>query len=464
MKSRDMEKLGVPPGPVRKAAIQGVTRARAEGRSKARIATDLRAIVEEAEAWIEDPIYGGFARELQRHQAARQGQERVGDPAPWRQWGEDIDPAARQQLIDACDLPVSVRGALMPDAHLGFGLPIGGVLATRNAVIPKAVGVDIACRMKLTVLDRPPEHLRRYRTQFVQALERETCFGIGAGFTRGREHAVLDDDWSDPVLQRVRDRARKQLGSSGSGNHFVEFGTLSISDSRCGLEPGDYLALLSHSGSRGAGAFVADHWSRVATTLHPHLPRHVKDLAWLDLDHEEGQRYWRAMQLMGRYAEANHDCIHRGVLKALGSRPLISIENHHNFAWIEEHDGEELVVHRKGATPAGEGVLGVIPGSMTAPTYIVAGRGEPESLQSSAHGAGRRMSRRKAKLQYRSADLRRAVEEAGVELISAGIDEAPMVYKDIDAVMAAQSDLVETLATFQPRIVRMAGPGEKPED
>jgi tRNA-splicing ligase RtcB len=464
VKSRDMEKLGVPKGPVRKAAIQAVTQARGAGRSKERIAKDIRAIVDAAEAWLEDPIYGRFARELHHHHTARAGQERAGDPAPWRQWGDDIDPAARQQLVNACELPVSVRGALMPDAHLGFGLPIGGVLATRNAVIPKAVGVDIACRMKLTVLDRPPEHLQRYRTQFVRALERETCFGIGAGFSRPRDHAVLDEDWSDPVLQRVRDRARKQLGSSGSGNHFVEFGCLTVADPRTGIEPGEYLALLSHSGSRGAGAFVADHWSRVAQSLHPHLPSPVKDLAWLDLDHEEGQRYWRAMQRMGSYAAANHDCIHRGVLKSLGAHPLTSIENHHNFAWIEEHDGEELVVHRKGATPAGEGVLGVIPGSMTAPTYVVAGRGEPESLHSSAHGAGRRMSRRKAKLQYRNADLRRAVEEAGVELLSAGIDEAPMVYKDIDAVMAAQADLVETLARFQPRIVRMAGAGERPED
>ena len=237
-----------------------------------------------------------------------------------------------------------------------------------------------------------------------------------------------------------------------------------VADSRCGLEPGSYLGLLSHSGSRGAGAFVADHWSRLAKTMHPHLPQHLKDMAWIDLDHEEGQRYWNAMQLMGKYAEANHECIHKALLKSLGAHSLASIENHHNFAWIEKHDGEDLVVHRKGATPAGEGELGVIPGSMTAPTYVVVGKGSSESLCSSSHGAGRRMSRRKAKLKYRNADLRKAVDKAGVELLSAGIDEAPMVYKDIDEVMAAQTDLVESIATFMPSIVRMADPGERPED
>ena len=464
MKSREMEKLGVPKGPVRKAAIQAVTRARAVGRSKELIAEDIRAVVENTEAWLKDPVYGDFALMLKNHQSLYSGDFFQGDPAPWKQWGEDIDPAAQKQLIDACDLPVSVRGALMPDAHLGFGLPIGGVLATRNAVIPKAVGVDIACRMKLTILDRDIDHLKRYRTQFIQALEKETRFGIGSGFERPRDHRVLDEDWSDPVLQRVRDRARKQLGSSGSGNHFVEFGTVEISDSRSGLEPGSYLGLLSHSGSRGAGAFVADHWSNIAKSMHPHLPRHLQELAWLDLDHEEGQRYWNAMELMGNYAEANHDCIHKALLRSLGAHPLASIENHHNFAWIENHDGEDLVVHRKGATPAGEGELGVIPGSMTAPTYVVVGKGASESLCSSSHGAGRRMSRRKAKLKYRNTDLRQAVDKAGVELLSAGIDEAPMVYKDIDEVMAAQTDLVESIATFMPRIVRMADPGERPED
>ncbi|MBC8262053.1 MAG: RtcB family protein [Planctomycetia bacterium] len=464
MKSREMEKLGVPKGPVRKAAIQAVTRARAVGRAKNLIAQDIQAVVENTEAWLKDSVYGDFALMLKNYMSTFASDTRLGDPAPWKQWGEDIDPNAQKQLINACDLPVAVQGALMPDAHLGFGLPIGGVLATRNAVIPKAVGVDIACRMKLTILDREIGHLDRYRTQFIQALEKETSFGIGAGFSRRRNHAVLDEDWSDPILKAVQDRAHKQLGSSGSGNHFVEFGTMTVTDSRCGLDPGEYVALLSHSGSRGAGAYVADHWSRLAKSMHPHLSKHLQDLAWIDIGHEEGQRYWNAMQLMGKYAEANHDCIHKGLLKSLGAHALASIENHHNFAWVENHGGEDLIVHRKGATPASEGELGVIPGSMTAPTYVVIGRGNADSLRSSSHGAGRRMSRKKAKLKYRASDLRKAVEEAGVHLISAGIDESPMVYKDIDQVMAAQRDLVETLATFTPRIVRMADPGEKPED
>jgi len=463
MRSREMEELGIPKGPIRKAAVRAVTTARSKGRSKELIRHDILAVVANPKGWLTDSIYGDLASMLKNHAEMYLGSY-TGESVPWRQWGDDIDPAAQQQLINACALPVAVRGALMPDAHLGFGLPIGGVLATRNAVIPKAVRVDIACRMKMTVLDRDKSHLDRYRTQLIQTLERETRFGVGSGFDKPRDHAVLDDDWSDPVVKRVQDRARKQLGSSGSGNHFVEFGLLTIDDPRCGLDPGEYLALLSHSGSRGAGAYVAQHWSKLAKSLHPHLPRHLQELAWLDLQHEEGQRYWNAMQLMGRYAEANHDCIHRHILKTLGAESLLSLENHHNFAWLEEHGGEEVVVHRKGATPAGEGVLGVIPGSMTAPTHVVIGKGDTDSLCSSAHGAGRQMSRKKAKETYRKADLRNAVDEAGVHLISAGIDEAPMVYKDIGEVMAAQSDLVESIATFAPRIVRMAGSGEKPED
>ena len=143
---------------------------------------------------------------------------------------------------------------------------------------------------------------------------------------------------------------------------------------------------------------------------------------------------------------------------------MLDLENHHNFAWKEEHDGEEVIVHRKGATPAGEGVLGIIPGSMASPTYVVRGKGHPESMNSAAHGAGRVMSRTRAKKTFQWSDVQKHLDERGVTLLSAGIDEAPMVYKDIDEVMAAQADLVESLAQFQPSIVKMAPAGERPED
>ncbi len=389
-------------------------------------------------------------------------------PAPWRRWGDDLDPASIEQLENACSLPISVRGALMPDAHRGYGLPIGGVLATRNAVIPYAVGVDIACRMKLTVLDLPPEILDDAPERLKRAIERETRFGIGAAFQRDRrEHPVMDEDWTFTSLTReLKSKAWAQLGTSGSGNHFVEFGTFEAEpgENLPGLAPGRYLALLSHSGSRGAGATIAGHYSRLARELHPELPRELAHLAWLDLDTAEGADYWRSMELMGRYAAANHACIHRHVAGHLGAEVLLDLENHHNFAWKEEHDGETLVVHRKGATPAGKGVLGIIPGSMASTTYVVRGLGNEASLRSAAHGAGRAMSRTAAKKTLRWEDARKLLDERGVTLLSAGLDEVPAVYKDIDAVMAAQSDLVEPVARFLPRLVKMAPAGERPED
>ena len=387
------------------------------------------------------------------------------EPAPWRRWGTDIEEQSLQQMRNACQLPVAVRGALMPDAHLGYGLPIGGVLATRNAVIPYAVGVDIACRMKMTVLDLPPKKLAGERDRLAKTLERETRFGIGAKFRDRRQHDVLDADWGvTEVTRRLKDKAWSQLGTSGSGNHFVEFGTLDIEDSRAGLDPGQYIALLSHSGSRGTGASVANHYSKIAMALRSDLPKELRHLAWLDLDSDAGQEYWRAMSLMGEYAAANHACIHRSIARALRVKVLLDLENHHNFAWKEEHDGEELIVHRKGATPAGEGVLGIIPGSMATPTYIVRGKGSAASLDSSSHGAGRLMSRKKARVSFTWSAAKKLLEERGVQLLSAGLDEVPMVYKDIDDVMAAQSDLVEPLARFFPRIVKMAPAGEPPED
>jgi tRNA-splicing ligase RtcB len=390
--------------------------------------------------------------------------------APYRIWGRDLEPDAVQQMKNACKLPVAVSGALMPDAHIGYGLPIGGVLATRDAVIPYAVGVDIACRMKLSVLDLPLETLATQPDRLKNALVRETRFGVGATFRTPRQHDVMDDDWKvTPVTSKMKDRAWGQLGTSGSGNHFVEFGELTVTDEAAGLPRGRYLALLSHSGSRGTGAQVASHYSRLARELHPELPQELAHLAWLDLATDAGQEYWAAMELMGRYAAANHAVIHAEITRNLGVGVRLDIENHHNFAWRERHrlpDGSEadVIVHRKGATPAGAGVLGIIPGSMGTPGYVVRGRGVEESLNSAAHGAGRRMSRTQAKRTFTWDAAQRFLRERGVTLLSAGLDEVPMAYKDIDEVMAAQIDLVESLARFEPRLVKMAPGGERPED
>ena len=385
---------------------------------------------------------------------------RPGGPAPWRRWGDRLDAQSLQQMEQAVSLPVAVAGALMPDAHVGYGLPIGGVLATEQAVIPYAVGVDIACRMRLSVLDWPAQDLQRRREDLRRALLAETRFGTGAAFEPGtrRDHPVLQEDWSFcPPVRENRDLAWQQLGSSGSGNHFVEFGRLELARPELGLPAGTYLALLSHSGSRHAGLQVANFYSRLAAQLHPELPPPLRRLAWLDLRTDPGQEYWQAMQLMGRYAAASHELIHRHVLRALGADALASVENHHNFAWLEEHGGREVVVHRKGATPATAGELGVIPGSMATPGWVVRGLGSAASLRSASHGAGRAMSRAQARKVLRAGDVRRELAARGVEVLGADLDEAPAAYKDIGQVMAAQSDLVEAVARFDPVLVRMAG-------
>jgi tRNA-splicing ligase RtcB len=373
------------------------------------------------------------------------------------------------QMEKACLVPVAVAGALMPDAHVGYGLPIGGVLATENTVIPYAVGVDIACRMKMTVLDIPARELQKHQDRLTRAIEAETRFGVGASFKNRRQHEVLDADWSvSPVTNQNKDRAWSQLGTSGSGNHFVEFGLFTAHGEIHGLAPGTYVALLSHSGSRGTGAAVCDHYSKIAFSQFPDLPSELKRLAWLSLDSQEGQEYWAAMELMGRYAAANHALIHKHVAANLGAEVLLDLENHHNFAWKERHviNGveKEVVVHRKGATPAGQGVLGIIPGSMASPGFVVSGKGNPESLNSASHGAGRVMSRTQATKTFEWKKVNAFLREKGVTLISAGLDEVPMVYKNIHEVMAAQSDLVTILGQFDPKLVKMAPHGERAED
>src|SRR6202012_3647923 len=234
---------------------------------------------------------------------------------------------AVMQMEKAFLLPVAGAGPLMPDAHVGYGLPIGGVLATENAVIPYAVGVDIACRMKLTVYDRKGNTLAGQRDRLANLLEDETRFGMGCSFKQRRDHEVMDEDWTvSPVTERLRDKAWSQLGTSGSGNHFVEFGAFTLDAEQAkalALEAGEYLALLSHSGSRGTGAQVCDVYSKRAMARHEHLPRELKHLAWLSLDDADGQEYWAAMNLMGHYAAANHALIHRHIGKKLGANLIL---------------------------------------------------------------------------------------------------------------------------------------------
>ena len=470
MKTRDLVAIGIPAGRCAERAKQLLQDAHSAKRSMATVLDDLKRLALAPGTFVDDERYGELARELVDLIAAGGRYQARETDAPYRIWGTNLEPEAVKQMRNACKLPVAVSGALMPDAHVGYGLPIGGVLATRDAVVPYAVGVDIACRMKLSVLDLPVSTLEDGKERLTRALERETRFGMGATFRSPRHHDVMDHDWKvTAVTARMKDRASAQLGTSGSGNHFVEFGELIVLDATVGVPQGRYLALLSHSGSRGTGAQVASHYSRLARELHKELPQELSHLAWLDLSTEAGQEYWAAMELMGRYAAANHAVIHQHVSQALGVDVMLDIENHHNFAWRERHvlpDGSEadVIVHRKGATPAGAGVLGVIPGSMATPGYVIRGKGVAASLNSASHGAGRRMSRTKAKAMFTWDVAQAFLRDRNVTLLSAGLDEVPMAYKDIDEVMAAQSDLVEPLARFEPRLVKMAPSGEPPED
>lgn len=458
------------------AAFRCCAAAAGSGRVGSQIKAEVERVLADPAAHADDPVYSELAAALTAVDARALRDQPRPEPLPYRTWGaEEIDDQAHAQMKNALSLPVAVAGALMPDAHVGYGLPIGGVLATEGAVVPYAVGVDIACRMMMTVFDLPPERVLKDRERFENMLERNTLFGTGAGFKKKADHPVLQADWdATPLLRSLKDKAWNQLGTSGSGNHFVEFGELEVTQAplhgAMDLKPGRYLALLSHSGSRGPGAMVAAHYSALARSLHPDLPKELSYLAWLDLD-KEGAEYWHAMELMGQFASANHHIIHDKVCRDLAQMDapaLFQVENHHNFAWKERHavGGEvrEVIVHRKGATPAGRGVLGLIPGSMAAPGYLVEGLGQPESLASASHGAGRKLSRTKARETTRWSHLKATLAERGVHLLSAGLDESPHAYKDIDAVMAAQADLVRPLAKFTPRLVKMAPDGEKPED
>ena len=373
---------------------------------------------------------------------------------------EHIEEGAMHQMYQAAKLPVSVAGALMPDAHSGYGLPIGGVLATDNAVIPYGVGVDIGCRMCLSVFDIAPKELTDRESFFTRELGEATLFGSGGQFDHAENHAVMEHElfYQLPLLKHLHGRAWKQLGSSGSGNHFAEFGIVEIleKDPVLGLEPGYYTGLLTHSGSRALGATIANHYTKLAISKR-RLPNEAKNLAWLDMKEEEGIEYWLAMNLAGDYASACHHIIHDKIAKQLGRKPMKRVENHHNFAWKEKWEGREVIVHRKGATPAGKDVLGIIPGSMTADGFIVKGKGEMAAVNSASHGAGRKMSRTRAIASVTDKQFKDELKKFGVKLLGGGLDESPFAYKDIHTVMQSQKALVDVVGRFTPKIVKMDG-------
>ncbi len=462
LRGKHLQKLGYPQSSVIGLAIN-IFQKEYKRLSTNEALEKLKLVVESPKDFVDDRILGPIARGLITHHKKEEDKVEIPIAEVHKSfpiYGQaGIEEGALNQMYTAMRLPITVKGALMPDAHQGYGLPIGGVLAVENAVIPYGVGMDIGCRMALSIYDLPPENLETDKFKFKKLLGDNARFGFET-FDDPMDDAVLErpEFREISIIKKLKNKAAAQIGSSGSGNHFVEFGIVEMTDPKNELKLpiGKYLALLTHSGSRGLGANIAQHYTKIAMQKCK-LPKSAKNLAWLDLNSEEGQEYWLAMNLAGDYASACHNHIHIRMAKSLGIKPLAKVENHHNFAWKEKlSDGREVIVHRKGATPAGKDVLGVIPGSMTAPGYIVRGKGNFDALNSASHGAGRTMSRSKAKQSITKGVMKNYLAERGVELIGGDLDEAPMAYKDIEKVMAYHHELVEILGKFYPKIVRMA--------
>ncbi len=461
IQGKELRAIGYPEAPVISIAMK-VMEKNYKHHTKEDAMEILKAVLASPADYLDDAVLAMIAQQLMPKP------EPEGQEISLNQQGiafsifgqEHIEEGAMHQMYQAAKLPISVAGALMPDAHSGYGLPIGGVLATDNAVIPYGVGVDIGCRMCLTLFDIDPKELIQKEAWFTRELLEATLFGSGGQFDQASNHEVMENELFGqlPLLKSLHGRAWKQLGTSGSGNHFAEFGTVEVTekDAVMGVEPGNYLGLLTHSGSRALGANIANHYTKIAISKR-RLPHDAKNLAWLTLDEEEGIEYWLAMNLAGDYASACHHIIHAKIAKQLGRKPLKMVENHHNFAWKEQWEGKEVIVHRKGATPAGKDVLGIIPGSMTAPGFIVKGKGEMAAVNSAAHGAGRKMSRTKAIQSVTDKQFKEEVKKFGIKLLGGGLDESPFAYKDINVVMKSQTALVDVLGKFTPKIVRMDG-------
>lgn len=388
-----------------------------------------------------------------------------------RVWGRP-DPASLQQAA-RCSQVGNVAGvALMADHHKGYSQPIGGVVAYRGAVSPSGVGYDIACGNKAVRTNLKAAEIRPDLPRIMDEIYRQVSFGLGRKQKRPLDHELFDDPtWVDiPELGMLKDLAREQLGTVGSGNHFVDlFEEPATGELWVGV----------HFGSRGFGHKTATGFLNL-THGRPFADRGRGESmdqppTVIPLNTDQGQAYLAAMRLAGRYAYAGRDYVVDQVLGILGARATFTVHNHHNFAWIEEHGGEELVVVRKGATPCWPGQLGFVGGSMADISVIVRGKESPEAraaFYSTVHGAGRVMSRTEAagKFNWKTksrqggkitpAQMHAAVRAYGVELRGAGTDESPFVYRRLQEVLDAHAGTLEVLHLLRPIGVAMAGPEE----
>ena len=378
-------------------------------------------------------------------------------------WGKLQDNAVQQILncqktADYC--------ALMADHHLGYAVPIGGVVAYEDQVSPSGVGFDIACGNKAVRLDVDAGEVRANIDTIMDDIWREISFGVGMKNKEEVEHELFEDDpaWDIPEVGQLKNLARSQLGTVGSGNRYVDLFVDESDRVWCGV----------HFGSRGVGHKIATHFLRLAGGREG---IHV-DPVLLSVDSQEGQEYVAAMKLAGRYAYAGRDWVCSKVASILGAHILEEVHNHHNFAWRENHNGKDLWVVRKGATPAFPGQKGFIGGSMGDISVIVQGVESEESkkaLYSTVHGAGRVMSRRQAAGKFRWRKGRRIkmsegaisremmmkwISKAGVVLRGAGTDESPHCYKRLPEVLEFHAPTIEVLHTLHPIGVAMAGADE----
>lgn len=396
-------------------------------------------------------------------------EEKEGMRIPIKSWCAEIEEGAMAQAVNLARHPRTVgHVALMPDCHVGYGMPIGGVIACANTVIPNAVGVDIGCGMVAVETDRPANalHGKADIRNMLDAIKQRIPVGEGnahrqpqrwQGFDefrdrlRGRQPAWLSEErW-------LHDR--RNLGTLGGGNHFIELQT----------DEEGILWLMIHSGSRNLGYRIAECHHRIAQALCAKrgisLPD--KDLALLDADSAEGEAYVRDMNFALTYALENRHRMMAVFKKVFAKRfPEVTVVRevniHHNFAALEEHAGRRLWIHRKGATSARKGEVGIIPGSMGTHSYIVEGKGAEESFASCSHGAGRVMGRMAACRNLNAEECDRAMGDVvydrwsklkgrrGKKQGMLDLAEAPPAYKDIDAVMAAQEDLVTPLVRLRP--------------
>lgn len=427
----------------------------------------LKNVLDNPKEYLEDELLSKLASTMVEDETSKINVLRD-EPLEYSVFGkENIEQGAIDQMNVAMSLPVARKGAIMPDGHQGYGLPIGGVLACDNAIIPYAVGVDIGCRMCLSVYELPDDnYIHRNRHKLKESLMKHTKFGMYETHDNIPDYDFFDrpEFNENQILKSLKDKAWNQAGSSGGGNHFTNYCLLELEedDNYLNLKKGKYLAFLSHSGSRGFGANIAKHYSNLAQKITK-LPKQAQHLAWLDMNTQEGQDYWISMNMALDYASLCHKDIHRRIEKYLGLPRLCTVENHHNFADKEIIDGNEYIVHRKGSTPASENEYGIIPGTMYHPGYLVKGKGNADSLNSASHGAGRVMSRKGAKNSFTKSYMRDYLKEKGIILIGGGVDEIPLAYKDIDQVMAYQTELISIVGKCYPKVVRMADDTGEPK-